>query len=281
MPLGVAQALSKASGVDIPKDVEIVSEYWHNSKAAKIGAAKRKKINNNYLFTPEQRRRSKLKRFRNLKKGNFVRPKKSIALAEFIGIWLGDGSCSRKTTSIYLNSIADKYYIPFVIGLIRNLFHIQKATSIKIVPKKGNTGLEHCSEIRVFSKWLVDFLSSMGLIRKEPKMIPKWIYRNNIYSKACVRGLFDTEGCVGFKKFAGKNGKYLYKQLIFTNSNENLLYFVYKSLKNLDFRPTPASKKNIYISNKKDIKRFVEIIRPHNPKIKQRCIIENYLGYTC
>ena len=90
------------------------------------------------------------------------------------------------------------------------------------------------------------------------------------FTKRTIRGLFDTEGSVGIKRFQGKNGLYVYKQLTFTNTNKNILKFIESGLTKLDFSPTKNAKKNIYLSNVKDIKKYFEIIGTSNPKLVKK-----------
>ncbi len=100
------------------------------------------------------------------------------------------------------------------------------------------------------------------------------------FIKAAVRGLFDTEGSVGMKYFLGMHGTYLYKQLTVTNKNKNILRFLEESLHRFDYKPTKNSHKNIYVSNKKDIQRYLYDIGSSNPKIVRKIAAEEINGYT-
>lgn len=188
--------------------------------------------------------------------------KHNSELAELVGILLGDGSVEKYYTRIYLNLIADQGYEINVIKLIKNIF--PKITlCVMERPKRGTR------EIQISSKEISDYLFKIGF---KPKIreVPSWIRKNNSYTRCAVRGLFDTEGSVGIKYFKGKKGICAYKQLTFTNKNKNLLSFIEESLRKFQFSPTKNSKKNIYLSNKKDIERYFEVIGTNNPKLEKK-----------
>lgn len=183
-------------------------------------------------------------------------------IAELLGIILGDGSVTKYYVKIYLNRIVDKKYFPYILNLSKKLFPNVPVT-YKHNIKRGTT------EIQISSKDVCDYLKSVDF---NPKIryVPFWIKSNTNFVKATIRGLIDTEGSVGIKYFKGKNGNRMYKQLTFTNKNKFLLQFVEISLEKLGYKPTKNSKKNIYISNKKDIEKYVKDIGSSNPKIIEK-----------
>ncbi len=81
------------------------------------------------------------------------------------------------------------------------------------------------------------------------------------------------------KYFRGRKGFYLYKQLTFTNTRKTLLGFVRDNLFQLGYNPTRGKVKNIYISNKVDIMRFLTEIGLSNPKLIQKAQIKNSKGF--
>jgi hypothetical protein len=187
-------------------------------------------------------------------------------LAEFFGILLGDGSVTRYYTRIYLNLIADKGYEKKIIYLIKKLF-LDINICLMNRPKRGT------KEIQISSKEVSDYLVKVGFIPKI-RSVPGWITKRRSFVKATLRGLFDAEGSIGIKYYKSKKGLRIYKQLTFTNSNKNLLTFVENNLKNLGFSPTKNSKRNIYISNNKDIKKYFAMIGTSNPKLEKKMKIK-------
>ncbi len=198
-------------------------------------------------------------------------PQNSESLAEFVGICLGDGYVSKYQTQIILNSIADKDYAPYIIKLIKKLFPILK---ISLYKRKEENALN----IRINSKIVSDFLMHMGIIAKNKK-VPLWILENMSYRKACIRGLFDTEGCISFKKYQGKSKESLYKQLIFTNTNKEIIQFIRDTLINLGLKSTMSLKKNLYLSSHKDVDHFRKEIGFSNAKLLRRSFIYDMHGY--
>lgn len=199
-------------------------------------------------------------------------PRQSKKLAEFIGICLGDGYSSIYQTEITLNAIADKEYIPYVVSLSHTLF-LGATISYK---KKVSENAVH---VLINSKDGSDFLRKMGNIPNN-KFIPSWIYKRPSYIKACIRGLFDTEGSISFKVYKGKVKIGLYKQLNFRNTNPILMKFIRDELVALGFTPTRTLKKSLYLSNHESIVRFVKVIGFSNPKLQERSRITTIESYN-
>lgn len=211
-------------------------------------------------------------RFNLNNKNNFQLPQKhSSDLAEFFGILLGDGSVTKYFTKVYLNAVADIDYVPCVKNLLERLF-IGVSVSIWSPQNKGTTDLQ------VSSKDVCDYLRNIGFNAKK-RYIPSWITENSDFSKATIRGLFDTEGSVGMKYFKGKHGNYLYKQLTVTNKNENILRFLEKFLVKFGYKPTKNSEKNIYLSNTSDINRYLQDIGCSNPKLVNKIKVREINGF--
>ena len=195
-----------------------------------------------------------------------------IDLAEFFGILFGDGSVTKYYVKIYLNRKTEKEYAFFVKKLVEKLFVGVSATH------QERSG-EGTIEIQISAKDVCDYLKNKGFDSKK-RIVPLWITKNKEFFKATIRGLFDTEGSVGIKYFRGKNGDYIYKQLTVTNKNENILRFLEKYLTILGYKPTKNSEKNIYISNKPDIEKYLNDIGSHNPKIINKIKIKKIDGFS-
>ena len=202
----------------------------------------------------------------NNKKKVTLPMKYSLELAELFGILLGDGSVTKYYTRIYLNLIADKGYEKQIIYLIKKSF-LKINVCLMDRPKRGT------KEIQISSKEISDYLIKIGFSPKI-RSVPAWITKNCSFTKATIRGLFDTEGSICLKYYKGKKGLQIYKQLTFTNSNKNLLTFIEKNLENMGFSPTKNSNKNIYLSNKKDIEKYFDEIGTNNPKLEKKFKIQ-------
>lgn|GEM_PF-1733844 len=209
----------------------------------------------------------------NLNNKNLVfLPEYCEELAEFFGILLGDGSVTKYFTKVYLNAIADVDYKSFVENLAQSLF---KGASVTVRRRLEQGTID----IQISSRDVCDYLRKIGFDPRIRK-VPPWIFRRKTFIAATVRGLFDTEGCVSIKYFRGKGGNYFYKQLTVTNANKNILAFLEKSLIMLGYKPTKNSKKNIYISNRKDIEKYLYNIGSHNPKILYKLKVEELKNFT-
>lgn len=209
----------------------------------------------------------------NCKKSPKLPGQYNAHLAEFFGILLGDGSVTRYFSKVYLNRIADIHYAPFVANLAKRLFP-DAFISVR------DTGVNRGTiDIQISSVDISSYLIQIGFNPKK-RTVPAWITRDERFSKAALRGLFDTEGTVGFKYFKGENGSYFYKQLTFTNTNPNLMKFVGKNLERFGFGQIKQSGKNIYISNKTDIEEYLKVIGSHNPKLTKKLEIQKIEQFT-
>lgn len=198
-------------------------------------------------------------------------PKHNSDLAEFIGICLGDGCASRFQVTVFLNSIADKEYILYVIRLIQKLF--PGATTSVFKRKNYNM-----VDIKINSVIVSNFMKKNGII-SNAKFVPNWILQRPAHIKSCIRGLFDTEGSISFKLYEARLGVSLYKQLNFRNNDIQLMTFVRDNLLKLGFKPTITLKKSLYLSTHEGIKRFAKLIGFSNPKLISRSNIETVEQY--
>lgn len=189
-------------------------------------------------------------------------PQLSIGLAEFVGVCLGDGYVSRYQTSITLNSIADSAYIPYVVDLSLFLF---PNVNVSVIKKR----YEQATDVRLNSKIVADFFHSMGIVPKNKK-VPAWIFTKLKYRKACVKGLFDTEGSTAQKTYISQKGRQTYYQLNFRNYDKEIMRFVRDVLLEINLKPTVTLNKSLYISNLKDIKTYMKSIGSGNPKLSYK-----------
>lgn len=193
-------------------------------------------------------------------------PEESEKLAEFIGIMLGDGNLTKiKGYKIGVYSIRivgdsrfDRYYlINFVKPLIEELFEIK----VNLYKIKKENGLN----VNAYGLNLVNFLEEKGLkagdkIRSQVT-IPNWIKNNNLYLRACLRGLYDTDGSV--YKLTNQNSH----QISFRNYNYTLITDVRESLLSLGIKCSKISKGNeITITKKSELQKFLKEVGFDNLK---------------
>jgi hypothetical protein len=119
----------------------------------------------------------------------------------------------------------------------------------------------------ISSKELVEFFIRMG-IKPGNKIvnqstIPKWIYKRQVYMRACVRGLIDTDGSIARMS----NKDYNFLRIHFTNYNRTLLEDARKSFILLKYHPSKIiCDTKFYLSQQKEIERYIKEIGFSNKK---------------
>lgn len=146
-----------------------------------------------------------------------ILPDENINLAELLGIIAGDGGISSDwQLRIYLNSISDKKYSTKVYHLIYSLFGLCPA--LRTRPR------ENTLIIDISSTNLVEFLVNKGARRGNKVLggvdMPLWIANSIEYSKAFIRGVFDTDGCTFCDSHRYKNKTYQHLGVAFTNKSQ-------------------------------------------------------------
>ena len=194
-----------------------------------------------------------------------VRPKQSAKLAELVGIIPGDGSIGDYQITVTLNNITEKEYTNYVSGLFKELFDLTPSYCVR---QEMNT-----ITIVVSSVMAIKHLGFYGLTKGNKIIrqvdIPDWIVKNDSYLKLCLRGLFDTDGCVYQDKHKYKDKIYLSMGIYFTSYSVKLLNSYFVALKKFNFRPTISSR-SVRLRRINDVNNFFKIIGSSNPKHKLR-----------
>ncbi|MBT3297922.1 hypothetical protein HN385_03290 [archaeon] len=166
-----------------------------------------------------------------LKRGIKI-PKKSIKLAEETGIHIGDGNLNYhrsvgKNHWSYTHSshAKEKDYQNFIKNLMFDLYQIQ--------PYERRYG--NCVDLIFTRKNLVLFKKSLDLPvgNKRNIKIPKWIMENEKFKIACLRGIFDTDGGLRFRK-PYKSKKYTYPEIKLISCSLNLIEDVKQILNEIE-----------------------------------------------
>ncbi len=193
-------------------------------------------------------------------------PPRSVELARFIGIMLGDGGIrSKYQFTVSFNYKTDREFAEYVARLIKRLFNV----GYKIIREKDNLG----ADIIVSSVGVVDFLLKQGLKAgnkiKNQIDIPAWIKKNKDFSKASVCGLVDTDGSLYCHRYKVNNKWYEYLKLDFTSCSKPLLRSVYAILSDLGIK---SSLKGVHItvSAKSDVNRYLATVGSSNTKFLYR-----------
>lgn len=275
LPFSAFEKLASISSIN-KKNLRFkkMPDFWHTKKAGQKGALV---IMNRYgnIGTPEGRKRGgfaslkthKIKQtgFKVLK--SILKPRHSEKLAEFLGILIGDGHLSEYQLGITTNAQTDKEHALISHKFIKDLFGISSTLKIR--------SEENTVTIVASSKSLVEFLNRLGMpignkIQKHLE-VPKWILKKELYQKAFIRGLFDTDGCIYLDTHKIKGKLYKHFGWTITSYAGRLINGIIEILKGLGFSPTyRTTQKSVYLRKQKEIARYFKEIGTHNPKHHKR-----------
>ena len=225
------EKLSEMSGVPMPKIIEEREEWWSGRINGKVGGKVRFKKYGLTLTREDvtkgghisQVRRSENPEYYRALGCNvpteFVIPPYSCDLAEFVGIVLGDGGLTDGQCEISLHMIDDRDYARHVQRLANKLFKAR--SSISSYPKH-NVIKVVISGVK-FTQILEKFGLKKGNKTKNQVDIPDWINQNSNYLRACMRGLFDTDGGTFTHAHMVNGHRYLNFGLTFTSASKPML----------------------------------------------------------
>ncbi|MAG20040.1 hypothetical protein CL618_01245 [archaeon] len=200
-------------------------------------------------------------------------------IAELIGIILGDGNIYLKENkqyelSIYGHMTEDKDHHLKITKLIKKLFNIQTYETKNIS--------FNCIRTRISSKGILYFITkslklNSGDKRKYIK-IPKYILNNKEITASFLRGLFDTDFTLVFKK-RGSKKRHDYPTIRGKFNNKEFVKQLNQIIKGLDFKtnmyyePKYDKKKNkiyhgyaIELNGKYNLEKWMNLISINNLK---------------
>jgi len=164
---------------------------------------------------------------------------------------LGDGNILGNRVRIAFDK-RNTNYIIYVSRLITAIFGIK---SKKEILERTNQAYLYFTNL-----FAVEKLIHLGLIAgnkiENSLGIPRWIKENKAYSKACIRGLIDTDGCI----YKCKREKQIY--IKFTNFNKQLLRDFREITLELKYPFAKANKNNLCLYRKNEVVRFIKDIKP-------------------
>jgi intein/homing endonuclease len=198
-------------------------------------------------------------------------------LAEIVGAFIGDGFTNVYNKKIFITEFTGhpkndfKYYHEIIIPLMRYLF-----------PAKPNVAFRSRSlRLRYNSRQIHIFLTKIiGLpagVKSQTVTIPKIFLKNKTTSKAVLRGIFDTDGCIFWNK--RKIYKSYYPRLSITTKSKKLAYQLKQMLTKLGFKPCLLCDKwqnknafHIDVYGKKQMNKWVREIGFSNPHHIERLV---------
>lgn len=208
-----------------------------------------------------------LKNFKIIKKKRFLRnepkiPKLNKALAEILGAINGDGHLSKYKYEVAVTSDKNEEdYHRYLKNLFENTFRIQTSSF-----NQGGVIKLRCYSIDIHNFLSNDYCLPVG--KKKGKLkIPNQIFSSKYLLIHYIRGLFDTDGSIYFRR---KNEPVLE----ISSADPNFLREIMDALKFLEFKVAKGQNR-VFIYRKKHISRFFKIIKPANSKHLKK--YQNYL----
>jgi DNA-binding XRE family transcriptional regulator len=276
IPINALNRFCVIADIARPVDIIIKDPYWYSMKGASLGGIavykkygmvggdKKKRIKKwrEWWETTGKHKKNTIHSRKHISK-----PSIGIKLAEFVGIMLGDGGISSSHISITLNKKSDADYVMYVSYLLKELFDV--------VPSYYEPKNSLAIQIVISRKELVSYCKEIGLQEgnkvKHQVSVPTWITSSPEYTKWCIRGLIDTDGCLIRHTYKVKNKTYLYKKLAFSNRSRPLIDFVCTKLTELGFSPRITYDcKEIRLNGSHDVQRYFRIIDTSNNKHRTR-----------
>lgn len=274
MPLVTIKKVARLAKISIPADAEKKDRYWYTTNGGKVGGNALYKKYGHIGGDPKKRIEAwhkwwdKIGKFRKNQISNIsipiIKPGKSVLLAEFCGIVLGDGGITKNQVTISLNKETDAEYTLLVAKMIEKLFGV-KPSIYKRKDKLVNDVVVSRSNL---VKFCVEILGlKQGHKIKQQIDIPEWIKKEKKYYIACIRGLVDTDGCVFTHSYIVGGKMYHYKKLSFTSMSNPLLHSVHKILRSLGFSSHITHQgQDVRLDRVADTKKYFKIIGTSNPK---------------
>jgi transcriptional regulator with XRE-family HTH domain len=268
-----AQKLYKISGVPVPSPNIIIKWKEHLRKIGKVGGKNRIMLYGKIALNEEYRNKKWREWWQEV--GQYKKnapgfqslikikiPKKDKRLAEFVGIMLGDGGVAPYHIHITLSN-KEKRYIQHITKLIIKLFGL--------APKIHKLKYAKAIDIVVQRKQLVDFCQEIGLVLgnkvKQQVDIPQWIKENKSFSKACIRGLIDTDGCFYTNSYYSNRKRYSYFKIAFTSASLPLITSVAEIFRRFGFNARISkNKKDVRIESSEYVSRYINEIGSNNSK---------------
>jgi DNA-binding transcriptional regulator WhiA len=179
-------------------------------------------------------------------------------LAYLVGIALGDGNLSNPNgRAIRLRVSCFSGYPKLMNEIIQTIQALLPRNKVSMVKRQGR-----CFDISVYSNKLEELIPwkvGEGSKIEQSAHVPNWILTNPKFSKACLRGLIQTDGCIYVDRG--------YQMVNFTNNIERLALDVRKMMEDLGFKPNYLKilndRKNFKYTVRvsRDAKRFVRTLR--------------------
>lgn len=217
-----------------------------------------------------------------------MEPQLDESLAEFVGVMIGDGCISeynpknrnKKRMSIVITGdweTDEDYYRHFLQPTLQEKFGIPG----NIYHRKDNDTVCYWITTGDVISWFVNLGLPVG-----PKIdkvaIPDAVMHETGLAAACIRGVFNTDGCVYrrySKQYKSHTRPYLNHAVVeFKIRSERLIRQIKDVLTALDIKTTVVSKNKIdawvvRITSQSDVAKFMDIIKPRTYHLERYKLI--------
>jgi len=203
-------------------------------------------------------------------------------LAEVVGAFIGDGCLStynegkrRRTVVLFTGNWNNEegYYRTKIVPAIRELFGGQR----KLYHRKDDDSLRYV----LCDKKIIDFFISLGMpvgVKGNRLRIPQEILEDDGLTKACIRGIFNTDGSIYrrySKKYSGHTRAYRnYAIIQFKMKSREVIRCLKSRLERYGIKVNRATKVSncsvIRITDQKGVSKFAEVIGFTHPYHKKR-----------
>ena len=272
MSLSALRRLCQEAKMSLPENIEIRNPFWAAKFSASAGGTAVYKKYGHVGGNPEYRKKKWFEwweregRYRKdlITAGTnpLQKPSASKELAEFVGILLGDGGITSSQVTVSLNKFDDRDFVPYLRILIKGLF--------KLDPSVRERKKEAVVNVVISRTKLVQFLVKIGLQVgnkvKHQVDVPRWIKESEEFTKFCLRGLFDTDGCFYIDRHHRGDTLYCNAGMNFTNRSLPLVKFFKTGLIKFGFHPTQTKKFRVYLRRESEIIDYFRKIGSSNPK---------------
>lgn len=273
MDVNCLKALCSRSRVPFPERYDLKSDYWYAHKGSQAGIKACLDKYGHIGGNPEYRKKKWHEWWDNEGKNRkdwitqeaipIKCPRYSSKLAEWVGIVLGDGGITNTQVNFTFHINDDKEFGCFVVKLTKELFNID----MRYIEDSKYSARRYYISRKLLVRFCVDRLGlRIGNKVSQQVDVPEWIKVNKNYSKACLRGLIDTDGSVFTHRYKVNGKEYRYKKISFTNLSRPIIKFVFETLRNEEFNSRISREKDVWLDRKEDVARYFKIIKPNNQK---------------
>ena len=275
LPLKILIELIRKFEIVIPRNLSIIDRYWYTRVGAPLGG---KATYKKYCgIPPSEKYRSERwqawwEKTGKYKKTNFGERKvvnklrKTAKVAELIGILLGDGHIDTYQISITLNARDDRSYATYVTQLLAEVSGVSPSITKR---NRSNVFIIRLSRVAI-----IEDLRKLGVTSKNKVKdqvdIPNWIKLSAPFSRACIRGLWDTDGCIYEEVHRKTKKHYRYPRLSLVSHSMPLLSSVTTLLSRMDFSPKIRNNRSVQLESRADIVKYFQLIGSSNAKHCER-----------